>query len=53
VEKERIVAGNATRYDRCEDIAELSELNEATVLNNLRQRYDSGLIYVLFPYPQL
>ena len=37
---------NATRFDRCEDIAEMAELNEATVLHNLRRRYDSGLYYV-------
>lgn len=46
MEKEKVWLGNTTRYDRCEDIAEMSELNEATVLNNLRQRYDSNLIYV-------
>ena len=36
---------NGPRYDRYEDMAELGELNEATILHNLRQRYDCNLIY--------
>lgn len=45
VHSDSVLPGNTSRYDRCEDISEMSELNEATVLNNLRQRYNSDLIY--------
>lgn len=37
---------NAARFDRCEDMAEMAELNEASVLHNLISRYQSDLIYV-------
>lgn len=33
------------RDDRTEDMANMTELNEATVLHNLRRRYQSNLIY--------
>lgn len=32
-------------YDRVEDMADLVELNEATVFHNLRRRYAAGLIH--------
>lgn len=37
---------NPPKFDRVEDMAELSYLNEASVLHNLRQRYFSNMIYV-------
>jgi myosin heavy subunit len=37
---------NPPKFDKIEDMAELSHLNEATVLHNLRDRYYSNLIYV-------
>lgn len=36
----------AARYDLCEDLAQMGELNEACVLNNLKRRYEKNLIYV-------
>ncbi|EDV27755.1 uncharacterized protein TRIADDRAFT_20764 [Trichoplax adhaerens] len=36
---------NPTKYDKAEDMAALTYLNEAGVLNNLKQRYFSGMIY--------
>ena len=39
---------NPRKFDKVEDMAELTFLNEATVLHNLRDRYFSGLIYVSF-----
>lgn len=36
---------NPSRNDRTEDMASMAELNEATVLHNLRRRYQSNLIY--------
>lgn len=37
---------NPPKFDKIEDMAELTCLNEASVLHNLRERYYSGLIYV-------
>lgn len=37
---------NPPKFDKAEDIADLTFLNEASVVHNLRQRYFSGLIYV-------
>ncbi|KAH6904306.1 P-loop containing nucleoside triphosphate hydrolase protein [Coprinopsis sp. MPI-PUGE-AT-0042] len=39
---------NPPKFDRVEDIADLTFLNEASVVHNLRLRYGSGAIYVLF-----
>lgn len=45
VARTEILSADSARNDRCEDMAEMTELNEATVLNNLRRRYRSSLIY--------
>lgn len=37
---------NPPRFDKVEDMAELTCLNEASVLHNIKDRYYSGLIYV-------
>lgn len=37
---------NPPRFDKASDIADLTYLNEASVVHNLRQRYATGLIYV-------
>ena len=37
---------NPPKYEKCEDMADLTYLNDATVLHNLRTRYASWLIYV-------
>ena len=36
---------NAPRYDRCEDMAEMPELSEATILHNIKRRYSTNLIH--------
>ena len=36
---------NPPKFDKAADIAELTHLNEASVVHNLRQRYFSNLIY--------
>ncbi|KDN45270.1 P-loop containing nucleoside triphosphate hydrolase protein [Tilletiaria anomala UBC 951] len=36
---------NPPKFEKAEDIADLTFLNEASVVHNLRQRYHSGLIY--------
>lgn len=37
---------NPPKFDRVDDIADLTYLNEASVVHNLRLRYGSGAIYV-------
>lgn len=37
---------NPPKFQKVEDMAELSFLNEASVMHNLTSRYYSGLIYV-------
>ena len=37
---------NPPKFEKTEDMASLTYLNEASVLHNLKQRYYSGLIYV-------
>ena len=39
---------NPPKFDKVEDMADLSVLNEASVLHNLRDRFQSDLIYVSF-----
>lgn len=50
VNKDDVQKMNPPRFNKVEDMAELTCLNEASVLHNLKDRYFSGLIYVsLFP----
>lgn len=37
---------NPPKYEKCEDMSNLTYLNDASVLHNLRQRYLAKLIYV-------
>ena len=37
---------NPPKFDKVEDMADLTYLNEASVIHNLRLRYYSNLIYV-------
>lgn len=46
VNKDDIQKMNPPKFSKVEDMAELTCLNEASVLHNLRERYYSGLIYV-------
>ena len=46
IAKDDIQKMNPPKFDKVEDMAELSFLNEASVLHNLTTRYYSGLIYV-------
>ncbi|MEQ2176205.1 Myosin-10 [Goodea atripinnis] len=46
VNKDDIQKMNPPKFTKVEDMAELTCLNEASVLHNLKDRYYSGLIYV-------
>lgn len=50
VNKDDIQKMNPPKFSKVEDMAELTCLNEASVLHNLKERYYSGLIYVSAPY---
>jgi len=52
VKKDAVQQLNPPKFEKMEDMANLTYLNEASVLNNLRSRYTSGYIYVslLFTY---
>ncbi|KDR70292.1 hypothetical protein GALMADRAFT_128012 [Galerina marginata CBS 339.88] len=45
---EELFKMNPPKFDRVEDIADLTFLNEASVVHNLRLRYGSGQIYVTY-----
>jgi len=61
VHKDDIQKMNPPKFNKVEDMAELTCLNEASVLHNLKERYYSGLIYtysglfcvVVNPYKKL
>lgn len=61
VSKDDVQKMNPPRFNKVEDMAELTCLNEASVLNNLKDRYYSSLIYtysglfcvVVNPYKKL
>lgn len=46
INKDDIQKMNPPKFSKVEDMAELTCLNEASVLHNLKDRYYSGLIYV-------
>ena len=46
VAKDDMQMMNPPKFDKVEDMAELTCLNEASVLHNIKDRYYSGLIYV-------
>ena len=43
--KEQVAQVNPPKYEKCEDMSNLTYLNDASVLNNLKQRYFIKLIY--------
>lgn len=51
VHKDEVQKMNPPKFEKVEDMAELSFLNEASVLHNLTSRYYSGLIYVSLQIP--
>ena len=48
INKDDVQKMNPPRFNKVEDMAELTCLNEASVLHNLKDRYFSSLIYVSF-----
>lgn len=44
--KDEVQKMNPPKFDKSEDMANLSCLNEASLLHNLKDRYYSGMIYV-------
>lgn len=46
VKKDLLQQVNPPKYEKAEDMSNLTYLNDASVLHNLRQRYYAQLIYV-------
>ena len=46
VKKDDVQQMNPPKFDKIEDMANMTYLNEASVLGNLRSRYCNGYIYV-------
>ena len=46
VKEEDLQQMNPPKYEKCDDMADLTYLNDATVLHNLRTRYMDWYIYV-------
>jgi len=46
VKKDSVQQMNPPKFEKSEDMANLTYLNEASVLHNLRSRYTGGFIYV-------
>ena len=53
IKKDLLLPTNPPKYEKCEDMADLTMLNEACVLHNLKQRYYAKLIYVSVQCPVL
>ncbi len=48
VKKDSIAQMNPPKFEMCVDMSNLTYLNEASVLHNLKARYVKGFIYVRF-----
>lgn len=48
VDRESVDKVNPAKFDKADDMAELTHLNEASVVHNLHMRYQTDLIYVRF-----
>jgi hypothetical protein len=46
VEADQVDRVNPAKFDKADDMAELTHLNEASVVHNLHTRYQADLIYV-------
>lgn len=46
IKKDQCEQMNPPKFEKAEDMANLTYLNEASVLHNLKQRYYANLIYV-------
>ena len=46
LKKDQVQQVNPPKFERCEDMSNLTYLNEASVLHNLKSRYVTKLIYV-------
>lgn len=46
VNNDNLLQMNSSNHEKCEDMANMTYLNDATILHNLQSRYQSNLIYV-------
>lgn len=48
MDAEQVDKVNPAKFDKADDMAELTHLNEPSVVHNLHTRYQADLIYVSF-----
>lgn len=48
MDSEQVDKVNPAKFDKADDMAELTHLNEPSVVHNLHTRYQADLIYVSF-----
>jgi myosin heavy chain 9/10/11/14 len=53
VDADQVDKVNPAKFDKADDMAELTHLNEASVVHNLHTRYQSDLIYVSIRLPEI
>jgi myosin heavy subunit len=46
VKRTELLEMNSPEYEKCEDMANMTHLNDATIIHNLKERYLDYLIYV-------
>ena len=46
LKKEQVAQANPPKFEKIEDMADMTYLSDAAVLHNLKQRYYARLIYV-------
>lgn len=46
IKKDLLAQVNPPKFEKCEDMSNLTYLNDASVLYNLKERYYANLIYV-------
>jgi myosin heavy subunit len=46
IKKDLLQQVNPPKFEKCDDMASLTYLNDASVLHNLKERYYSNIIYV-------
>lgn len=52
LKKDQVQQVNPPKFEKCQDMSNLTYLNEASVLHNLNARYQAKLIYVRILIPQ-
>ena len=52
VDADQVDKVNPAKFDKADDMAELTHLNEGSVVHNLHTRYQADMIYVSIVYSE-